>query len=115
MNEDTAAARMEALGHHTRLSIFRLLVRAGQDGLIVGDIQRALEIPASTLTHHLAKLARVGLVSQGRRGREICCCVEYGEMQALIGFLTEECCAGVTLANTAGTGMTEEQDDSAAA
>lgn len=97
MNEDTAAARLEALGHGTRLSIYRLLVKAGDEGLIVGDIQKALNVPASTLSHHLAKLARVGLVSQGRRGREICCGVDYHEMRALIGFLTEECCTGVTL------------------
>ena len=97
MNEDTAAARLEALGHGTRLSIYRLLVKAGGDGLILGDIQKALGVPASTLSHHLAKLARVGLVSQGRRGREICCGVDYDEMRSLIGFLTEECCTGVTL------------------
>ena len=97
MNEDTAAARMEALGHGTRLSIYRLLVKAGDDGLIVGDIQKALGVPASTLSHHLAKLARVGLVLQGRRGREICCGVDYDEMRTLIGFLTEECCTGVYL------------------
>lgn len=97
MDEQTAAARLEALGHQTRLSIYRLLVKAGDEGLIVGDIQKALNVPASTLSHHLAKLARVGLVNQGRRGREICCAVDYGEMQALLGFLTEECCAGVAL------------------
>ena len=97
MNEKTAAGRLEALGHQTRLSIYRLLVKAGDDGLIVGDIQKALDVPASTLSHHLAKLARVGLVSQGRRGREIYCSVDYDEMRALVGFLTEECCAGVTL------------------
>ncbi|MEL0020976.1 MAG: metalloregulator ArsR/SmtB family transcription factor [Rickettsiales bacterium] len=97
MNEETAASRMEALGHSTRLSIYRLLVKAGDDGLIVGDIQKALDVPASTLSHHLAKLARVGLVSQGRRGREIYCSVDYDEMRALIGFLTEECCTGVCL------------------
>ncbi|MEC8175338.1 MAG: helix-turn-helix domain-containing protein, partial [Pseudomonadota bacterium] len=52
MNEETAAARMVALGHSTRLSIYRLLVKAGDDGLVVGDIQRALDVPASTLSHH---------------------------------------------------------------
>ena len=101
MNEETAAARMVALGHSTRLSIYRLLVKAGDDGLVVGDIQRALDVPASTLSHHLAKLARVGLVVQGRRGREIYCRFDFDEMRSLIGFLTEECCTGVIL----------EQDD----
>ncbi|MED5360554.1 MAG: helix-turn-helix domain-containing protein, partial [Pseudomonadota bacterium] len=70
-----------------------------------GDIQRALNVPASTLSHHLAKLARVGLVVQGRRGREIYCRVEFDEMRSLIGFLTEECCNGVIL----------EQDDTQSA
>ncbi len=105
MNEETAAARMEALGHSTRLSIYRLLVKAGDDGLVVGDIQRALDVPASTLSHHLAKLARVGLVVQGRRGREIYCGVDFDEMRSLIGFLTEECCTSVIL----------EQDDTQSA
>ncbi len=104
MNEDTAAARLEALGHGTRLSVYRLLVKAGDDGLIVGDIQKALGVPASTLSHHLAKLARVGLVSQGRRGREICCGVDYDEMRTLIGFLTEECCTGVSLESEGSQG-----------
>ena len=97
MDDKTAAERLEALGHQTRLSIYRLLVKAGDDGLIVGNIKKALDMPASTLSHHLAKMVRVGLVSQGRRGREIYCSVDYDEMRALIGFLTEECCAGVNL------------------
>ena len=100
MNEETAAGCLEALGHQTRLSIYRILVKAGDDGLIVGDIKKDLNIPASTLSHHLTKLARVGLVSQGRRGREIYCSVDYHEMRALIGFLTKEC----------GTGFALEQD-----
>lgn len=97
MDETFAAARLEALGHPTRLAIYRLLVKAGQDGLIVGAIQKALDIPASTLSHHLAKLARVALVVQGRAGREICCCADYDEMRALLGYLTEQCCTGVTV------------------
>jgi ArsR family transcriptional regulator len=80
---------LDALGHQTRLLIFRILVKAGDDGLIVGDIQKDLNIPASTLSHHLTKLAWVGLVSQGRRGREV--------YAVLIGFLTKECCTVVAL------------------
>lgn len=97
MDELTAATRLEALGHPTRLAIYRLLVKAGQPGLVVGAIQRSLDIPASTLSHHLGKLARVGLVVQGRDGREICCCADYDTMRALLGFLTEECCTGVAI------------------
>ena len=65
--------------------------------MIVGHIQKALDAPASTLFNYLAKLALVSLVLQRRRGREICCRVDYGEMQSLISFLNEECGAGVTL------------------
>lgn len=103
MDELTASARMEALGHPTRLAIYRLLVKAGTAGLVVGAIQKALDVPASTLSHHLAKLARVDLVTQGRDGREICCCADYDTMRALIGFLTEECCTGVCVAETETT------------
>ena len=80
MNEETAAARMEALGHSTRLSIYRLLVKAGDDGLVVGDIQRALDVPASTLSHHLAKLAGWSGGSRSA-GQEIYCGVDFDEMR----------------------------------
>ena len=80
--------------------------------MIVGDIQKALGVPASTLSHHLAKLARVGLVLQGRRGREICCGVDYDEMRSLIGFLTEESCTGVTLESEgSGCRLSERSED----
>jgi len=94
MDETTAAQRMEALGHPKRLAIFRLLVRAGYDGLVVGAVQRTLDIPASTLSHHLSWLARVGLIAQDRQGREIHCRAAFDEMTELVAFLTDECCAG---------------------
>jgi DNA-binding transcriptional ArsR family regulator len=97
MNEETAVRRLDALGYQTRLLIFRILVKAGDVRLIVSDIQKDLNIPASTLSHHLTKLARVGLVLQGRRGREVYCSVDCDEMRALIGFLTKECCTVVAL------------------
>ena len=103
MDETAASARLEALGHPTRLAIYRLLVKAGPEGLVVGAIQRAIDVPASTLSHHLAKLARVGLVVQGRDGREICCCADYEAMRALLGFLTEECCTGVVIEDCCDT------------
>ncbi|MCG8689830.1 MAG: metalloregulator ArsR/SmtB family transcription factor [Minwuiales bacterium] len=92
-----AAQCMEALGNETRLSIFRLLVKAGDEGLIVGQIQRALGIPASTLSHHVARLVRCGLVSQERRSRELHCRARYDTMRDVLGFLTDECCTGVSL------------------
>ncbi len=99
MDEARAADALAALGNRTRLHLFRLLVRAGAAGLNVGEVQRHLAIPASTLAHHLAALARTGLVDQERRGREVVCRADFGAMQALLGFLTEACCTGVTLAD----------------
>ncbi len=95
MNDALAARALSALGNRTRLGVFRLLVRAGDAGLTVGDIQRRLEVPASTLAHHVAALTQVGLVSQERRGREVICRAEYPTMLALVEFLTEACCTGV--------------------
>ena len=90
-----AAESLAALGSETRLEIFRLLVRAGPEGLTVGEVQRFTAIPASTLSHHLAALSRAGLVQQERRGREIICRPDYPRMRGVIGFLTDQCCAGV--------------------
>jgi ArsR family transcriptional regulator len=85
--------RLEALGNPTRLSAYRLLVRAGEEGLAVGDLQDRLDIPASTLSHHLHKLIAVGLVDQERRSTMLICHVNYGAMQETLGFLVDECCA----------------------
>jgi DNA-binding transcriptional ArsR family regulator len=98
MDDLSAARALEALGNPKRLAIYRLLVRAGDHGLAVGDVQRALGIPASTLSHHVAWLGRAGLVTQERLGREIRCRVDYGVMRGLVGFLTEACCVGVDAA-----------------
>ena len=89
------ARALAALGHDNRLEIFRLLVRAGDEGLNVGDIIEHLGIPASTLAHHLSTLTSVGLVEQERRGREIRNRADYTAMRELVSFLTAECCAGV--------------------
>jgi ArsR family transcriptional regulator len=85
--------RLEALGNPTRLAAYRLLVRAGEGGLAVGDLQDRLDIPASTLSHHLHKLIAVGLVDQERRSTTLICRANYGAMQETLGFLVDECCA----------------------
>ncbi len=95
METDNAAKCMEALGNTTRLEIFRLLVRAGPNGAPVGRLQEMLGIPGSTLSHHIARLVRVGLVSQERRSRVLICRAEYARMDALLAFLGEECCQGL--------------------
>ncbi len=90
---EDVAARLEALGNTTRLEVYRLLVRAGDDGLAVGALQRRLGIAASTLSHHLRSLLTVGLVSQQRRGTTLICRAVYPVMQDLVSFLADECCA----------------------
>ena len=94
MNKETAAKCLAELGSPTRLAVFRLLVKAGPDGLVVGDLQRRLKIPASTLSHHIARLAWAGLVDQRRDGRRLICSTRDGVMTDLVTFLTAECCTG---------------------
>jgi len=94
MNEATAAKCLAELGSPTRLAVFRLLVKAGPEGLVVGDLQRRLKIPGSTLSHHIARLAWAGLVDQRRDGRRLICSTKDGIMTDLLTFLTTECCTG---------------------
>lgn len=89
------ALALAALGHDARLSIFRLLVKAGEEGLRVGDIGAHLELAPSTLAHHLSALVDAGLVVQGKRGREVFNRVDYPAMHRVLNFLTSECCDGV--------------------
>lgn len=97
MTHTSVANSLAALGHEARLAIFRLLVRAGHDGLNVGDIAQELNMPASTLAHHLKALVDAGLVVQERLGRQIVNRVDYDAMQQTVTFLTAECCVGVKL------------------
>lgn len=99
-NQITITANaLAALGHEARLGVYRLLVRAGHDGLIVGDIAAHTGLPASTLAHHLRTLVSAGLVLQERRGRETVNRVDYDAMNRALRFLSEECCQGVLPAN----------------
>ncbi|MBL3701211.1 metalloregulator ArsR/SmtB family transcription factor [Sulfitobacter sp. BDSS02] len=91
------ARALAALGHDVRLSIFRLLVKAGRDGLRVGDIGEHLNIAASTLAHHLSTLVDAGLVSQQKQGREVYNMADYAAVQTVLDFLTSECCTGVSI------------------
>lgn len=95
-HKDTARA-LAALGHETRLHLYRLLVKAGEDGLRVGEIGAHLGMAPSTLAHHLSALVDAGLVQQERQGREVVNRADYGAMNALLGFLSAECCTGVSL------------------
>ncbi|WP_368187868.1 ArsR/SmtB family transcription factor [Aestuariibius sp. HNIBRBA575] len=91
--EALAALMLSALGGESRLRIYRLLVRAGEGGLSVGVIQDQLGIAASTLSHHIAALKMAGLIVQRRDGRTIFNTANYENMNALLAYLTEECCA----------------------
>ncbi len=93
---DAAVAGFSALGNQTRLAVFRVLVRAGADGLAIGDIQQTLGVPLSTLAHHLSALVGAGLVWQEKQGRTVVCRADYGSMHTLIAYLTQNCCEGVT-------------------
>ena len=89
------AACLEKLGNPTRLAIFRLLVRAGQDGMAVGELQSRLNVAPSTLSHHILFLVTVGLVKQEREGRVLRCKPNFDLMNAIVKALTAECCVGV--------------------
>ena len=93
MHNESAAACMESLGNPTRLTLYRQLVRAGTDGLAVGELQKRLDIPGSTLSHHLQHLVQRELVSQTREGRVLRCCANFSTMTGLVDFLTAECCS----------------------
>jgi len=92
MDTMSAAQRFAELGHTTRLEIFQYLVKGGHQGVPVGEIQSALNIPGSTLSHHITRLVTVGLVLQRREGRVLFCVPQYTELTALIGFLQDQCC-----------------------
>ena len=96
-DQTTVALSLAALGHESRLAIYQLLVRAGDDGLNVGEIGQHIGVPASTLAHHLKALVDSGLVIQERHGRQIVNRVDYDAMRSTIAFLTAECCVGVSL------------------
>ena len=91
------AKSLSALGHEARLSVFRLLVQAGDEGLLVGEIGAHLGIPASTLAHHLRALVDGGLVVQEKDGREVVNRVNFKAMSDMLDFLTSQCCVGVCL------------------
>jgi ArsR family transcriptional regulator, arsenate/arsenite/antimonite-responsive transcriptional repressor len=95
MKFEQAAKQLEALGNPTRLRVYRVLVRAGDDGLPVGRLQEKIGIAGSTLSHHLHRLILTGLVSQERQATSLICRANYPAMQSLIGFLVNECCADV--------------------
>lgn len=98
MKLEKASTQLEALGNPTRLQVYRALVRAGDDGLPVGRLQDKLKIAASTLSHHLHRLISTGLVTQERQVTTLICRANYPAMNALVGFLVDECCVDAACA-----------------
>ena len=94
MDMALALAGLSALAHDGRLSIFRLLVKAGPDGMAAGDIARKLATQPNTLSAQLLVLSNAGLVRARRQGRSIIYAVDFAAMSALLLFLTKDCCGG---------------------
>lgn len=94
MEIKTAVTALNALSHDTRLSAFRLLVQAGPDGLSVGELRDRLELAPATMTAHLHMLRGASLVLDQREGRVIRVRANFLQMNALLAYLTENCCAG---------------------
>jgi DNA-binding transcriptional ArsR family regulator len=94
MESSNAISALSALAQEARLAIFRLLVEAGPNGLPVGDIAEALSIPSTTLSFHLMQLKNAGLVTCRRKGRQLIHAANYGCMNDLVAYLSENCCGG---------------------
>ena len=92
MKLEIAAQQLSSLGNPIRLKLFRALVRAGEDGCACGVLQDKLGIAASTLSHHIKHLMDAGLIRQEREGTTLFCHANYPTMNALVGYLVEECC-----------------------
>ena len=95
METKSAVASLAALAQETRLSVFRLLVEAGPEGIPAGTVGEALEVPAATLSFHLKELSHAGLVSSRQESRYVFYTANFEEMAALMSFLTQNCCKGM--------------------
>jgi DNA-binding transcriptional ArsR family regulator len=105
MNQKHAIAALAALAQETRLELFRLLVTCGPEGLAAGVIAERLGVQPSSLSFHLAQLTHAGLITQRRLSRQLIYSAEYGAMNDLLAYLTENCCgrggAGVSACDAA--------------
>ena len=98
MDANSALIALGALAQEHRLALFRLLVQAGDNGMAAGAIADALGVPNSSLSFHLAQLHRAELVTQERRSRSLIYSADYDAMNALVGYLLDNCCAGAACA-----------------
>ena len=94
MKASNAALMFTALGHEARLAVFRRLIAAGPTGVAAGSLSSALDMPPSTLSHHLSALEHAGLIASNRDGRRLLYAIVPSEVRALVGFLRDDCCGG---------------------
>ena len=110
MEANTVIRALAALAQEHRLAVFRALVQAGAGGLSAGALAEALQLPKSSLSFHLAQLTNAGLIQQQRRGRSLIYSADYAAMNGLMGYLTENCCAGAACAPDAICSISEERN-----
>ena len=101
MEKIDAVAALAALAQDNRLDVFRLLVQAGPEGMPAGAVAEALGLAPNTLTFHFDRLRMAGLLTVRREGRSMIYAAQFETMNALLGFLTENCCGGVACAPAA--------------
>lgn len=94
MQADQTIRALGALAQEHRLAAFRLLVQAGPEGLPAGALAETLGVPPSSMSFHLAQLSNAGLVSQHRQSRRVIYAAQFGAMNALLSYLSENCCGG---------------------
>ena len=94
METRQAVKALAALAQETRLSVFRVLVEAGEEGMSAGELAQQLEVPAATLSFHLKELAATELIAQSRDGRSLIYSLRPDVMNELLRFLMEDCCQG---------------------
>jgi ArsR family transcriptional regulator, arsenate/arsenite/antimonite-responsive transcriptional repressor len=104
-----AVDALAALAQETRLAIYRLLVEAGPEGMAAGRIGEELDLPPATLSFHLAHLARTGLARSRQDGRFVIYTADFQNMNALVGYLTENCCGGRACAPSSSKPVRKER------
>jgi ArsR family transcriptional regulator, arsenate/arsenite/antimonite-responsive transcriptional repressor len=113
MKNDAAVGALSALAQEHRLKLFRLLVQAGDNGLAAGAIADALGVPNSSLSFHLAQLRGAGLILQERQHRSLIYRANYPAMNALVGYLMENCCTGADCGSEAACATSAQERKSA--
>lgn len=94
MKSDIAVNSLSALAHEGRITVFKMLVKAGPDGIAAGEIARKLDVPPNSLSANLNILSHASLVASRREGRSIIYSARYDQMSKLLGYLLEDCCNG---------------------